>query len=111
MIEEIVIDYLNSINGFKAYAENQTESLEEYIVVQKIGSGEENYINHATIIIQSYAKSLYQAAQLNEKVKQAMRNIIELSNVSKAKLNSDYNYTDTAKKKYRYQAVYEVIYF
>ena len=40
-----------------------------------------------------------------------MRNIIELDNVSKAKLNSDYNYTDTAKKRYRYQAVYEVIYF
>ena len=109
MIEEIIINYLNSIDGFKAYAENQ--SLEEYKVVQKTSSGEENYINHATIAIQSYAKTLYQAAQLNEKVKQAMRNIIELDNVSKAKLNSDYNYTDTAKKRYRYQAVYEVIYF
>lgn len=31
--------------------------------------------------------------------------------ISKCTLNSDYNYTDTARKKYRYQAVYDIVYF
>ena len=40
----------------------------------------------------------------------AMDNIISLDSISKSKLNSDYNFTDTTKKQYRYQAVYDLVY-
>ena len=40
-----------------------------------------------------------------------MENIIDRNDISKCTLNSDYNYTDTARKKYRYQAVYDIVYF
>ena len=54
---------------------------------------------------------MYEAAILNEKMKDAINDITDLDSVSSAKLNSDYNYTDTARKKYRYQAVFDFVYF
>ena len=44
-------------------------------------------------------------------MKAAMEKIIELDDISKCELNSDYNYTDTNRKKYRYQAVFDIVYF
>ena len=64
-----------------------------------------------TVAIQSYAGTLYDTAVLNEQVKATMENIIDRNDISKCTLNSDYNYTDTARKKYRYQAVYDIVYF
>ena len=46
----------------------------------------------------------------NEKVKNAMNNIVVLGAIGSSDLNSDYNFTDTTKKKYRYQAVYDLTY-
>ena len=37
--------------------------------------------------------------------------IVEMDDISKCQLNSDYNYTDTTRKKYRYQAVYDMVHF
>lgn len=75
------------------------------------GGSQVNYIDKAIIAIQSYSSSLYKAAVLNEKVKIIMKNIIEMDEISECELNSDYNYTDTSRKKYRYQAVYELTYY
>jgi len=44
-------------------------------------------------------------------VKQAMCDIADESEVCKCSLNSDYNFTDTATKKYRYQAVFDLVHF
>jgi hypothetical protein len=93
------------------FAEKQSNLNDKYIVIEKTGGDEENYISTATVAIQSYANSLYEAALLSKEVKHAMKNIVELDNVSKAKLNSDYNFTDTTKKQYRYQAVYDLVFF
>lgn len=63
------------------------------------------------LAIQSYAPSMYEAARLNERVKAAMDSAAELDAVSASRLNSDYNFTDTTTKRYRYQAVYDLVYF
>ena len=31
--------------------------------------------------------------------------------VASCRLNSDYNFTDTTKKQYRYQAVFDIVYY
>lgn len=110
MIETIVSDYLNDQLSVPAFMEMPKEKPKRFVLVEKTGSSSENFINSATIAIKSHAESLYEAAALNEKVKEAMSNIITLNSVSSAKLNSDYNYTDTTKKQYRYQAVYDLFY-
>ena len=57
------------------------------------------------------ADSMYAAAKLNEEVKAIMKGIIELPEVSSCRLDSDYNFTDTATKKYRYQAVFDLVHY
>jgi hypothetical protein len=112
MIEITVADYLSRKIGIKAYMEEpDIRHTPSYIVVEKISGGADNHIQTATLAIQSYGITMYEAACTNEKVKNAMEEITELDEVSSAKLNSDYNYTDTQRKKYRYQAVYDFVYY
>ena len=110
MIEEIIINYLNSRLTVNVYAEEPEEKEDKYIVIEKTGGYIENYISHATVAIKSYADTLFNASMLNEEVKEKMMNIIELENIQSSKFNSDYNFTDQTKKKYRDQAVFELIY-
>ena len=65
----------------------------------------------ATFAFQSYAPSLQKAAELNEKVKKVVEDLITVNEVSGVHHNSDYNFTDTETKQYRYQAVYDINYF
>ena len=111
MIEKTIKDYLEEQLQIPVRLEEEPGLPEEYILIEKIGSGEENHIASATLAIQSYSGSLYGAASLNERVKEAMEKIVEMDDISKCQLNSDYNYTDTTRKKYRYQAVYDMVNF
>lgn len=111
MIEKIICDYLNTKLSVPVYMEEQKNKTESYVLIEKTGSSENNYIYSAMIAIKSYAGTLYEAASLNARVKDVMRNIIELGEVSKCKLNSDYNFTDPETKRYRYQAVFELTYY
>ena len=111
MIEAIVLNYLNAHLSVNVFAEKPTNPPEKYVVIDKIGSSKENYLSSSTIAFQSYAESKYQAALLNEQVKEAVENMIVLDEVSKVELNSDYNFTDTTTKEYRYQAVYEIYHY
>ena len=110
MIELIVYEYLNRELPVPVFMEKPDEEIEEYVLIEKTGSSEEDYVMNAMVIIQSYSNSLYGAASLNEKVKEKMRNIVSLQEISSVKINSDYNYTDTRTKKYRYQAVFDLFY-
>lgn len=111
MIEKIVLDYLNKKLDVPAYMEVPEKPEKEYVVIEKTGSGAEGHICSAVFAIQSISDSLLHAAQLNEKVKAAMNTIMEQDEICRADLNSDYNYTDTASKEYRYQAVFDVIHY
>jgi len=111
MIEEIIRNYLTGA-GVTAYMEiPEGGGTPPFVIIERTGGGEENHIRSATIAIQSYADTLYGAAQLNEQVKALMDDITLLPQISACDLNSDYNFTDTTKKQYRYQAVYDLVYY
>lgn len=111
MVEKIVKDYLQSSLEIPVRLEEEDDLGNEYVLIEKTGSSTENHIASATLAVQSYSASLYGAASLNERVKEAMEKIIELDDISRCELNTDYNYTDTARKKYRYQAVYDIVHY
>ena len=111
MIEERILGYLNAALSVDCYMEMPEDASDSFVVIEKTGSSTTNRITKATFAIQSYGPSLYDAAALNEQVKEAMENIIQRDDISKVELNSDYNYTDTALKHYRYQAVFVVTYY
>lgn len=112
MIEKTLLDYLTEeLAPIPVYLETPEQIPEKYYLIEKTGSGETNYIRRATFALQSISSnSLYEAAQMNEELKAAMSAIIYSEDISKAALNSDYHFTNTATKQYRYQAVYDLIY-
>lgn len=110
MIEAIVIKYLNDKLSVPVFMEMPEEKVTSFVMAERTGGATENHINYATFAIQSYAETLEKTILLNEEVKNAMDNIIELDSVFRSKRNSDYNFTDTIKKRYRYQAVYDLVY-
>ena len=111
MIEETVLDYLSEKIPVMVRMEEELDMPAEYILVEKTGGGETNHIRRATIAIQSYAGALYRAMLINEEVKEAMEDIVILDEISRCTLNSDYDYTDTTRKKYRYQAVFDIVHY
>ena len=111
MIETIVRDFLERELSVSVFMEEPEEIPEKYIIVEKVGGGKSNGINSATIAIQSYAKTLAEACFLNAELKVALEDIDTQDPISKAELNSDYNFTDTETKRYRYQAVYDFLYY
>lgn len=114
MIETIIYDYLNSLTdlGVPAYMERPKSNCpDRFILIEKTGSSKSNHIKKSVIAFQSYAKTLYEAASLNEAVKTAVEGAISLSAIGSVKLNTDYNFTDTARKEYRYQAVFEITHY
>lgn len=111
MIETIVKNYLDDALDVSVFLEVPLNPPETYIVIEKTGSSTENHIITAMLAIQSVAGSMYEAAELNEYVKEAMENIVELGEIGRCDCNSDYNYTDTRLKNYRYQAVFDIVYY
>lgn len=116
MIETILIDYLNSVLTVEVYAERPENPEDKYVLIEKTGSTRENFITTSTIAIQSISDSLQggsmlDAMDLNEDVKEAMDEIINLDSIVMVSLNSDYNYTDDTTKEYRYQAVYNITHY
>lgn len=110
MIEFLLLDYLENALNVPAYMEKPATMPASFLVLEKVGSSEENWIPKANIAVQSYAPTLAEAAKLNGRVKAAMMDAVTLDAVSSVKLNSDYNFTDPETKQYRYQGVYVVTY-
>lgn len=116
MIELTVLDYLKSNLKEKVCTEYSSDS--EFVLIEKTSGGKSNCVSNATIAIQSYSSSLFNAAKLNEHVKEVMLGdgsnkygIIELDCITKCELNSDYNYPDTTNKRNRYQAIFDLVYY
>ena len=79
MIEEIVFNYLKNKLNVPVTFENINEV--EYVLIGKSGSSRFDFTNTATFFIQSYSSSKYKASLLNEKVKDAMYDLIELDEI------------------------------
>ena len=111
MIEKIVLDHLEKQLDVPVRMERPERAPERYVLLEKTGGGSRNHLQSATLAIQSIAESLYQAALLNEAVKEAMEQAATLTEISSARRNGDYNFTDTTIREYRYQAVYDLTYY
>ncbi|MEI3263010.1 MAG: hypothetical protein V8S16_00250 [Gemmiger sp.] len=111
MIETTVLDYLRDRLGVPVTMEVPEGASGTFVVLEKTGSSRQNYIRRATLAVQSYAPTLLLAAQLDDRVIEAMLALPKLDRVAACRLERDYNFTDTETKKYRYQAVFAVTYY
>lgn len=110
MIELMVRRYLAEALSVPVHMEMPEHPPDALVLVEKTGSSETDHIRRATLAVQSYAPSLAEAARLNEQVKEQLGRMPAAEQVFAVRVVSDYNYTDTNTKRYRYQAVVEAVY-
>lgn len=112
MIEKTAIDYLDTQLTEPVYAEtpNPIPST-AYVIVEKTADRCVDGLWYSTLAIQSISDSLYNASTLNGTVITKMLGITSLNSISRCVLETSYNYTNTATKQYRYQAVFNLTYY
>lgn len=111
MIEKTILDYLGEHLTVPVYMEEPIDKPASYVLIERTGSSESDLIESTTLALQSYGASLYDAAALNMAVKTRIKQAVKLPSVSAVYINSDYNFTDTETKRYRYQCVAVVTHF
>lgn len=106
MIEKKIRDYLEEALDVPVLVEHRERDPYVFVIFEKTGGYIKNTIHHSTFAFQSYGRTLAEALELNNDLIDYMM-IFEDANV---KLNSNYNFTDISTKRYRYQAILELIY-
>lgn len=110
MIEITICDYLSQRLDCPVLPEKPARPFGRMVFVERTG-GRGRFIKETTVAIQSYETSMYGAAELNDLVIEAMQGLIEVDVVTHVELNSNYNFTDTTTKEYRYQAVFDITHY
>lgn len=115
MIEEIVLNYLSTeldVPVMMEYPEVPSEDFpvlpDQFVVIERVGGGKSNHVNSASLAFQSYGKSLYDAAALDELVRAKMEDISALSEIGGVHMTSNYNHSDSRTHQYRYQCVWDI---
>lgn len=110
MIEQTVKEYLDTVlEDVKVFLEIPKQMPDKFIVFQLINRGIENRINEATLEFRSYAPTKYEAALLDEKLRDAMESMHEGTDIS-CRLGGGNDDPDTTLKKYRYRCYYNLYY-
>lgn len=110
MIAKTLLDYLGTALSVPVAME-APEQTTGYVLIDQTGSSRTNHIITTTFAIQSYGSSLYNAMLLNEDVKSVMVGFADLDEITRVELETDYNFTNTATKQYRWQAVYLITHY
>ena len=110
MILKTLRDYLDNALNVPVVVEAPTRT-SNYVLIEQTGSSRTNHIITTTFAIQSYGNSLYEAMSLNDAVEDAMVGFAELGNITRVELQTDYNFTNTTTKQYRWQAVYSITHY
>ena len=110
MIETTIIDFLSENLGVFVGMEPPAETT-GYVLIDKTGSSRTNHIITSTFAVQSYGASLFEALQLSKIVESKMFLMLELPEIINVELETDYNFTDTTSKQYRWQAVFDVTHY
>lgn len=111
MIERVILDHLKATLPDPVYMHFPQNAPERLYVLERTGGRRENQIAYATFALQSYGGSLFSTAEMNLAGINAMLDAVSLDAVSSVALNSDYNFTDTTRKRERYQAVFDITHY
>lgn len=119
MIEELLFTYLNDEATVPWYAmrppttgDHMETANASYGLFEKTNSTKTDHVVTSTFAFQSYAPTLLEAAQISAELRQLIEELPGITTeVSKAQLSGEYNFTNTADKQPRYQAVFTLTHF
>ena len=111
IIEKTVLEYLQEqLNTADVYPEIPEEIPDTFIVIDVIDRGKADHIDAVTMEIWSYAKTKYEAALLDEQVREAMDNMAVLPEIGSSTIGGGNDSNDKALKRYRYRCYYNIYY-
>lgn len=112
MIESKVIEYLLEQFPIPVYAEVPKSKPSRFLTIERTGRVVIDHIKQANIAVQAWSSvSLEDAAQLCDEVETVMGGFISDNSIARCALENSYNFTDTSTKTYRYQAVFNIVYY
>lgn len=119
MIEETLFEYLNDNASVPWYAmrppttgDHMETATAKYGLFEKTNSTKTDHVATSTFAFQSYAPTLLEAAQISAELRELVEALPGITTeVSKAQLSGEYNFTNTATKQPRYQAVFSLVHF
>lgn len=110
MIEEIILNYLQTeLNTTSVYLETPANP-DKSVVFQIVDRSRENFIDAVTVRIWSYASTKAEAAVLDALVRKAMYDITDLTDISSSTIGGGGDTFDASLKMYRYQCYFNVTY-
>lgn len=112
LIEQIVKEYLNTVfagEGVPVYLETPKTLPKKFIVFTLIDRGKENRINEVTLEFMSYADSKFEAASLDETLREAMEEIVTYPDIS-CRFGGGNDNPDNTLKKHRYRCYFNLYY-
>ena len=113
MIEELLYEYLDENASCNWYTMRPAEeTATPYGLFEKTNSTKTDHVTTSTFAFQSYGSTLLEAAQTSAELRSLIEDLPNITTeVSKAQLTGEYNFTNTANKQPRYQAVYQLVHF
>lgn len=112
ILEKFLIDWIARKTGYDVHAEVPEGHPAEFYTVERTGSHTVNRVATVTVAIKSWnSASTYAAAEMNDGLKREMETLVQEPEISACRLSTDYPFTDTETKYYRYQAVYNITTF
>ena len=112
LIEQIVKEYLDTVfseDSIPVLLETPKTLPSKFIVFTLIDRGKENRINEVTLEFMSYADSKIESAEIDEKVREAMENIVTYPDIA-CRFGGGNDNPDNTLKKYRYRCYFNLYY-
>lgn len=110
LIESVVLKYLNDNLDIPVYVDMPDRLPEKFVIFTIVDRGRRNFINHVTIEFHSYADKKLDAAEIDEKVRMLMEDIIFLPEVAASRLGGGNDLNDPQINKYRYRCYFNLTY-
>lgn len=111
MIEATILHYLEAHLNYPVYMLKPADPPKRFYLLELTGASLSETIFSATLALQSYAPTLLDAAEMSRTAIDVMIGAVELDEVARVDLNTNYNYTDPETKQPRYQAVFDVVHY
>ena len=87
------------------------QPVEKFVLFSTTGGGEEEHLCSGLFIFQVYAPSPADAYTLSRTVKQAVRTLIAMPEITRLRPDGDYSFPDITRRRPRWQLVFDAIYY
>jgi hypothetical protein len=112
VIEVALRNYLEEeLEDVPVVMERPKNPPEKYVLLRLTDGGMINHVDAATFFVDVFAKDLYSAAVLRDRVKDLMFNAITLDGISHASMGGERANTDSANHTYVYELTYNFYFY